>query len=79
MQCLIGIAMLVQVDDRDLRALTGHCDGGRAADPTVAAGNERNAVFELAHPRIFGLAAAASRARGRADGSAVVRVAGECS
>ena len=43
-----GVVVLVEIEDRDVGALLGEADRDRAADPAVAAGDQRDLARELA-------------------------------
>ena len=44
---LLGVLVLVEVDDRDVGTFPGKRDGGGPADPAVAAGDDGDLVLEL--------------------------------
>ena len=52
---LVGVLVLLQIDDRDLGAFARHGDRDRAADAAVAAGDERDLVLQLVRARKFRL------------------------
>src|SRR5205823_9859049 len=54
-QRLVGVAILIEIDDGDVGSLACHGDRGGAADTAVAAGDQRDATFELADAGIFRL------------------------
>jgi hypothetical protein len=45
---LLGILVLVQIDDRDVRTFLGEGDRHRFADPAVTAGDDGHSAFQLA-------------------------------
>ncbi|GAB4107119.1 hypothetical protein GCM10028790_61380 [Micromonospora taraxaci] len=64
----VGVLLLVEIRDEDVRALPGEGDGDRPADPRVTAGDQRPLAVELAAApvRLFPVVRLRVHLRGRA-------------
>src|SRR5581483_1244331 len=51
---LLRVLVLVQIDDRHMRALAREVHGDRATDAAVAAGDQRDFIFELTAAAVIG-------------------------
>ena len=74
---LLGVVLFVEVDDRDVGALARECDGDRAADAAVAAGDQGSPALELAAAAVLRALGLRTRRHLRLDpGPALLRLRG---
>ena len=71
---LLGVLVLVEVDDRDVGALLGEDDRDGAADAAVAAGDERDLAAQLAAGPVLAVLGLRPRRHLRLDAGPAVLV-----